>query len=98
MRHAVTLDAHRRVAQKGIIRGPLGKIRTPRAHHHRHQVDGDCVEQTELQALSGDGAGRHGYGSLSGDGLGFRDRGGHSFGDKVERGPVWASTQSVGTE
>ena len=55
------------------------------AHDHRHQVDGDRVEQPELEALPGDGAGRHRDGVVAGDDLCLRDRGLHAVGDEVER-------------
>ena len=53
----------------------LAEVRAALAHHHGHQVDRDPVEQTELEALAGDGAGRHGDGAVPGDLLSLRDRG-----------------------
>ena len=86
MGDAIPLDAHRRVAQRGIVQRQLTEVGTALAHDHGHQVDGDRVEQAELEALTGDGAGRHGHGALLGDGLRLRDRGLHPVGDEVERG------------
>jgi hypothetical protein len=50
------------------------------------RFNGDRVQQAELEALPGNGAGRHGYRALSGDGLSPRHRGLHPFGDEVEWG------------
>ena len=70
---AVALDADRRVAQEDIVRRQLTEVGTALAHDHGHQVDGDRVEQAQLEALAGDGAGRHRYGALLGDGLRLGD-------------------------
>jgi len=82
---SIPLDADRRVAQRDIVQRQLTEVVTALPHDHWHQVDGDRVEQAELEALPGDGAGRHGHGALVGDGLRLRDRGLHPVGDEVKR-------------
>ena len=57
MRDAVALDACRRVAEGDRLdaHGPEGGPSV--AHGDRDEVDGDLVQQVELQALSGDRSG-----------------------------------------
>src|SRR3954452_23109540 len=59
MRDAIPLDALRRIAQGDIVDRQLAEEWTALAHDHRHEVHRDRVQQTQLKALSGNGASRH---------------------------------------
>ena len=48
----IALDARGRVAEKGIAGRQLPEEGAALAHDHGHQVDGDRVEQAELEALT----------------------------------------------
>src|SRR3954462_11585025 len=86
MGDTIPLDAHRRVTERGILQQQLTEVGTTPAHDHRYQVDGDRVEQAELEALARDGTGRHGYRAFLRDRLSRRDRGLDAIGGEVERG------------
>ena len=60
--------------ERDVLDGERPEVRPALAHHHRDQVDGHLIEQSQLQALAGDRAGRDAHGSIARDGLRLVDR------------------------
>jgi hypothetical protein len=75
MGHSIAPNAERRVAQHHVLGRQLAEEgAVALAHHDGDEVDGYLVEQSEVQALTGDRAAGDGDGAVASELLRSRDR------------------------
>lgn len=83
---AVALNADRWVAEQHVVGRELAEERAVAlAHHDRDEVDGHLIEQTEAQALPGDGASGDRDDAVARERLRMSDGGRDSLGHEGER-------------